>query len=211
MEIVNALVHSWPLVALILGILALVLFRKPLLQFLTRADEVGVAGVRVTAKAQEQKAVEPEPQNSLLEDLNKRLQSPLLTEVEDNIKKNLDQLSKKQDEREKSLIKILATSQIAVAFERTYFLIFGSQISALQFLNSASNVAGKPESLRPFYEQAKSKNPDFYGNYSFESWLGFLQNQCLIMQPNQQFGITVRGKEFLKYLIDQNHNLRKNG
>jgi len=170
-----------------------------------------VAGVRVSAKAQEQRYVEARPEISKVEELAKSFQSPLLTEVEEQVRKSLDAFSKNPEEREKVLIKFLATNQIAVFFERTHFLIFGSQLAALQFLASSPNILEDPDSLRPFYEQAKSKNSDFYGSYRFESWFSFLQSQLLITQQNQKVGITVRGKEFLKYLIDRGYDFKKGG
>jgi hypothetical protein len=211
MELVKVLVTSWPFVGLILGFTALCLFRKPLLQLLNRADEVGVVGLKVSAKAQEQRHLDAPPQISRVEELAKVFQSPLLTEVEDQLRSSLDAFSKSPEEREKALLKFLALNQIVVAFERTYFSIFGSQLKALQFLGSSPSLLEDPHSLQPFYDQAKSKNPDFYGSYSFERWLAFLQSQVLITEQDQKVGITVRGREFLKYLIDQGYTFEKAG
>lgn len=211
MELIKTLISSWPLVALILGVVALFLFRKALTLFLVRADEVGVAGVKVTARTQEQRQINAAPQISKAEELAKPFQSPLLLEVEENIRKNLDVFSKDRIEREKALIKVLATNQIAVDFERTYRLIFGSQLAVLHALGSSSSVLEDPEMLRPYYEQAKSKYSDFYGSYGFENWLGFLKGSFLITEQQDKVGITVRGKEFLKYLIDQGYSIKKGG
>lgn len=211
MEVFEALVNSWPLVALVLGIVALVLFRAPLLLFLHRADEVGVAGIKISAKAQGQHQLDAPLQISKVEELSKAMQSSMLTEVEEGLKKNLDVLTKNPEEREKMLLKLLSVNQISVAFERVYHSIFGSQLAALQFLVSSSSGLEDTGSLAPFYEQAKSKNPEFYDSYSFENWLSFLQSNLLIVYQNQKIGITVRGKEFLKYLIDQNYTINRNG
>lgn len=210
MDVVKVLLGSWPLVALLLGIAALFLFRKPLLLFLNRADELGVAGIKVSAKSQVQPH-ESQPPISQVEQLASAMQSPMLTEAEDFLRKNLDALTTDLKEREKMLIKLLATSQISVAFERTYFHIFGSQIAALQFLNSVPAGFESPDTLQPFYDQAKAKHSDFYGSYSFENWLSFLQTQLLILRQKDKIGITVRGKEFLKYMIEQNYSFNKGG
>ena len=107
MEILKILTNSWPLVTLVLGVVALVLLRKPLIHLITRVEEVGVAGIKVSAKAQEQRQAETQPKILKLEELNKSFQSPMLIEVEGQIKKNLDEDSNNQEEREKILIKVL--------------------------------------------------------------------------------------------------------
>jgi hypothetical protein len=209
-DIINAILGSWPLAVVLLGFTALLLFRKPLLQLLNRADEFGVAGLKVSARSQ----VQPHDNQSTIsqvEQLATAMQSPMLTEQENFILNNLDSLTTDHKEREKMLIKLLAASQISVAFERTYIYIFGSQIAMLQALNSIPGGFESMSALRPFYEQAKAKHPDFYGSYSFENWLSFLQTQLLILEQDEKIGITVRGKEFLKYMIQQNYSFNKNG
>lgn len=49
----------------------------------------------------------------------------------------------------------------------------------------------------PYYIQEMEKRPQ----YTFESWFGYLKNQILIRQDGYNVNITVRGKEFLKYLV----------
>lgn len=211
MEIVKMALCSWPLVALIIGIVALGLFRKALAQFLGRASQVGVAGVKITAKAQEQKTLEAPSQISKADELAAAFQSALITEVETNLRKQVDEFSSDSSEREKMLVKVLAAHQIALDFEKIYRAIFGSQLTMLQSLTASSSVFEDPETYRPYYEQAKSKLPDFYGSYTFENWLSFLQSQVLITQQNQKIAITVRGKEFLKYLIEHGYTFKKSG
>jgi len=54
---------------------------------------------------------------------------------------------------------------------------------------------------RPFYEQGVKDFPDMYLNYTFDQWLEFLkQNDLLIRHPSDILEITIRGKDFLKYL-----------
>jgi hypothetical protein len=105
----------------------------------------------------------------------------------------------------------LAATQIIIAFERSYHVIFGSQLVALKLLASSSNAVVDPESLRPFYEQAKSKHAEFYGAFTFENWLSFLQTQYLVARQADKVGISVRGREFLKFLIDQGYGVKKAG
>jgi hypothetical protein len=52
-----------------------------------------------------------------------------------------------------------------------------------------------------FYDQVAQRFPERYANYSFESWVDFLKSNILIVvHPSQMIDITVRGRDFLKYL-----------
>jgi hypothetical protein len=53
----------------------------------------------------------------------------------------------------------------------------------------------------PFYEVAKVEYPNFYENYPFDRWLGFLRAFNLVLERDATVLITVAGREFLKYLI----------
>lgn len=138
------------------------------------------------------------------------LNDPLTMEQVSNLKIALANIESKE-EREDILYKLLAENQIAVVFEQTYSLVFGSQLSALQHLNGLSGIQKELAALKPFYENAKEKYPDFYKNYSYESWLGFLKSSLLILIENGNIDITVRGQAFLNYLTKQRYSLEKGG
>ena len=89
----------------------------------------------------------------------------------------------------------MATVIIVALFDEVWHTIFGSQILALEHLNKAM---AKIEDLYPYYQEGLDKRPQ----YSFESWFGFLKSNVLIRQEGYNIGITVRGKEFLKYLVN---------
>ena len=113
--------------------------------------------------------------------------------------------------KEEILYKLLAENQIAVVFEQTYSLIFGSQLSALQHMNGLAGTQKELAVLKPFYENAKEKYPDFYKNYPYESWLNFLLSSLLILVDDGNIDITVRGQAFLNYLTKQRYSLEKGG
>jgi hypothetical protein len=112
-------------------------------------------------------------------------------------------------DRERILIRLLAGLAVVQGFERTYTLIWGSQIFALQFLNSAGSV--NSDLLRPWYDQAAAREPDLYAVYSFDQWLGFLQVSLLVLRAGDTVSISLEGREFLKYLLHQGYSLYKGG
>jgi hypothetical protein len=121
----------------------------------------------------------------------------LLAESERLIRAQSDRF-KPGDDREKVLVRFCATTLVLSLFEQTWINIFRSQLKALERLNIGSL---KIEDLRPFYEEAATKYPDAYKNGSFELWLLFLRSWTLILEQGETVHITVRGKEFLKWLV----------
>ncbi len=57
------------------------------------------------------------------------------------------------------------------------------------------------DGLRRFYNAAAAENPDVYQAYPFESWLGYMTGWAIIRQDGNVVQLTVRGKDFLKYLV----------
>ena len=54
-----------------------------------------------------------------------------------------------------------------------------------------------------FYENAKERNPRFYENYPYEQYLDFLKAYDLILfEKDGRIGITILGRDFLKYIIE---------
>jgi len=149
--------------------------------------------------------------NTKLQEVLKKLENQMLVEQIEILKIAMNELKPTQEEKENLLYRLLAGNQITVVFERTNSLIFGSQLSALQYLNGRVGVLKTISELRPFYEKAKAEYPQFYETYPFESWWGFLSSVVLIVVKGGNVEITIRGQEFLKYLINQRYTLEKGG
>ena len=96
------------------------------------------------------------------------------------------------------LVRHLATTQLMLRFERTHRPIFGSQIAALHLMNQQGP---QPESaIKPIFEAAYSKEPQFYGSYAFENWIGFLIGEIAVRCDDGQYAITVYGRSYLEYI-----------
>lgn len=199
---------AWPVAVVVLGLAAMLIFRRPLARFLERAEEMGPKGIRAGSPSAQAvgTAVQPSPADELLRSFD----NALLVQRETYIRTELLRLNiTDMTERERVLIRLLAAVAILSGFERAYSLIWGSQLGVLQFLNSAGAVAA--DVLEPWYNLSATMNPDFYRNYTFDQWLGFLQASLLVTRAGETVSITLEGREFLKYLIHQGYSLSKQG
>lgn len=103
-------------------------------------------------------------------------------------------------DRENWLIHGLVIGYIYFDYERIWFSIFGSQIGALQKLNDG---AMRRQDLVPLYAVAAQLSPAVYTQYSFDQWIGYMRSQTLIREDGEFVSITVKGRDFLKFLIDE--------
>jgi hypothetical protein len=103
------------------------------------------------------------------------------------------------EERERFLTRFLVSGLIGYMFEATWYTIFRSQIDALHHLVGHSL---KREQLKVYYDHAAAASPSLYQSYTFEQWVGYMRSQVLIREDGDWINITIRGREFLKYLIN---------
>jgi hypothetical protein len=121
----------------------------------------------------------------------------LQTETEGNVRAMIR--SRPPSERDEFVIKFIATGLINVIYDKIWLTIFRSQILALTELN---RTVLRREQLQPFYDKAAKESPAVYAKYSFDQWLNYMRSQILMLEhPGQTFEITVRGKDFLKFMV----------
>lgn len=124
--------------------------------------------------------------------------STLQRETENNVRTAAMQTQ--PNDREGFYVKFIAIGIAQYVYDMIWAYIFRSQLLALQHLNIQRLIPA--EQMRPFYDKAATDFPAVYANYSFDQWLGFLHAQGLILRhPNATVEITLRGIDFLKYLI----------
>jgi hypothetical protein len=122
---------------------------------------------------------------------------------EQSIKSELMRLGFQLDEPDiiDVLIRQLAAQLCVAFFERTYRIIYGSQLTALDFLNTGGPYPKAViESI--FYNTARNMEEDFYADFPFDQWLSFLISNSLIVQEGEIVGITVGGRDFLVWLVN---------
>jgi len=111
-------------------------------------------------------------------------------------------------EREKVLLRFLASARASFHFERVYRLIYGSQIEALKYLVSRG-AGGIPKTeLKPLYDAAAQSYPLIYPKVTFDDWVRFLQTTGLIdVDPQGNVvRLSLSGREFLKHLVDMGYS-----
>ncbi len=125
-------------------------------------------------------------------------QSGLTADVEKNIR--LLAAQNQPSDREAFLAQFIGIGVVAYLHDITWAYIFKSQILMLTELNRRSGIMPLPDAA-PYYDVAKAANLSVYGAYSLTQWLDFMKaHQLLIQHPSNMLEITVRGKDFLKYL-----------
>ena len=99
----------------------------------------------------------------------------------------------------KVLIRQLAASQVLQWFEKTYSLIFGSQIALLKSLSA--NFSGFSfDDITTYYESFKKQHPVEYNIWNIDNYLNFLFSSNLIVRNREIIQITESGREFLMLL-----------
>ena len=191
----------------VIFIVFFIMFRKQIIGLFSRVKSIGKGWVALDGEQQKSKS-EVDPQKEA-ESLMRQFDSALIREVESIIKEEFNKKKLLGAEGIPVLIRSVAALSIAYAFSETYRVIWGSQLSLLDYLNAQ---APQPVvALRGFYNLGTSQYPFYYTAYSFEQWLGFLKDQLLIREDGGLIGITVRGREFLAYLTTQGLSRNKAG
>jgi hypothetical protein len=188
---------AWPSVVIIIAIVVVFVFRAPIAALIGRTKKVGKGGLETF----DGQPAQPTEEKKGVDEFFRTFDNPLIVEAEALIVKDLkERRIDTPADREKTLVRALAGSNIIQHFERVYGAIWGSQLTCLRYLNPRDDGVDVAE-LVPFYESAKANYPSWYENQPFERWLGFLSLFNLVLQRDSRVFITVAGREFLKYLV----------
>lgn len=190
---------AWPVCALIFGIIFLFIFRKPITDFISRIKSLGKKGINVDTPQDTQIS---ENENKYVEELMSEVEaSPMLLDLEDNIKKELGEKNLDYTgDASKILMRHLAATQIGLTFERTYQDIFGSQIKLLKQLNNKIRSGFTKEEIDGYFHNLKTIYGEFK-DWETDNYIQFLLESGLILTKDDGYGITIRGVEFLLWLI----------
>lgn len=201
-EVIKAI--AWPAAILI----AALVFRRQLSQLLPRVTEVGPGGVKIGPA--EQTAVDLSPESIERAALPATRTSELvllpvpgepLSFFEQTIRDDLAKLAPTDvTNREKLLIRGLAATQMELAFERIYAIIFGSQIRLLKEANAAKRLPA--ETAFKIYDEARTAFSELHSSRPYELWRDFLVDSGLINIESGSSAIvpTPACPEFLAYI-----------
>jgi hypothetical protein len=105
------------------------------------------------------------------------------------------------NDKEGFYTRLIAVGLIAYVYDMIWSAIYKSQLLALLELNRRSGFLPLVQ-FKSYYDRAAIAFPTVYAHYSFDQWLAFMKTNLLILlHPSDMVEITVRGKDFLKYLL----------
>lgn len=200
----------WPLAAFLMFVFALVLLRAPLTRLLDRIKGFSLKGLAAET-TQAMQAAPTDRRKSETSEIMKLIDGVVIQDQMKVIRNDLDTRSIADPQnREDALIRALAATQLARAFDLTYYLIYGSQIVLLQRLNPLGELGCDEGCMRPLYDAAAAQYPNVYKEYDFGKWINFLASMNLITTRPGHVQITPFGREFLRYLTEVGRPLDKN-
>jgi hypothetical protein len=124
--------------------------------------------------------------------------SPLTAEVEKNVRAAAVQ--NEPNDPEGFLVKLIGVGLVSYFHDLAWSYVYRSQILMLMELNRRGGWIPILEA-KPYYDKAATDYPEVYSHYSFDLWLSFMkQQEWFVQHPSNMLEITVRGKDFLKYL-----------
>lgn len=124
--------------------------------------------------------------------------SPHQVEAEQNVRAMI--ASRPAADRDEFTVKFIARGITEVTYDKIWMTIFNSQFLALHALNQ--RIVMRSEEIKAFYDAAAIAAPHLYATYPFESWIGYLKSQSLVIEhPGNTIEMTFRGRDFLKYLV----------
>jgi hypothetical protein len=210
---------GWPVVIFVVALM----FKRQLGELINRIDLVKAPGIEVASPrggAEKQLNDSSTKTDPLTQPPAQQLGLPLSTEIEEKrknvmsyggdspmidqgtllIEQSLTELQfpMEPDETVKLLSRHLAVTQILYRMENVARRIVGSQIQALKILKTEGL---HPESrFEPIFNRARARSPQFYGEYTFDQWINFLDVNGLIAREGNLIGISIFGGEFLDFL-----------
>lgn len=207
MEELASELTGWPPVIGMVLIIFILRFHDEIASLIGRVVKVGRQGIQMAPGDQEEANVGRErPADELLAELDNQL----IVEREELINQEFEERGITQpQERERVLKRYFAAILTGFEFERLYQSIWGSQLTALQAANSLGGRALSRQRLEQIFQHAQSKWNGPLEEDTFDRWLGYLSNQGLLQVHQHGGEITVKGREFLKYLVEVGYPMDK--
>ena len=189
----------------VFGVIFLWMFREQIRQLLGRATSLSKGSIRFRkdgARAHEDAQSSAGKPDALAEFLEE-FESTLFRDTESEIEKDLQARGfTDPDDVRKVLLKTLARAAIFGDFRVIQLVIFASQFNALRFLNVQHIPTTKATLKANFYDHAVASFPMTYENRKFDEWLDYLKGQELVIGTEEGISLSVRGREYLKWTVE---------
>lgn len=192
-------VGAWHLIFLF-AVIFIFVFRSQIGQLISQINSIKKDGIKINSLPETQKAIEG---NKALEKYLKESEdSPVLKVVIEDINKDLEErgMNINNSATVVPLIKFLAIEKIFVHFERSYRIIFGSQIWLLKTLNESKNVGMNAQNMQSRFSHIQKTHPEFYKEKLLDDYLRFLVDAKLIFNKANIWYLTDVGIEFLIWI-----------
>jgi hypothetical protein len=124
--------------------------------------------------------------------------SQLSREVEKNIRVVAHQ--KSPSDAEAFYLRFIGVGLVQAINDSIWWPMFKSQLEALLEVNRNGGILPIAK-VKKYFDAAAQEYPNEYINESFARWFSYLtNNQLVIRHPSDMAEITVKGKDFLKFL-----------
>jgi hypothetical protein len=189
-------VLKWPVLVLVVALVTIFLFRAQLAIFFSRLTSIGKGGLRAGPSTGQQ--TQP-ARSQQAQELMRAFDSAALVEQERIIKSDLERRGLEHSgETIEVLVRYLAQSQLVVAFEEIYRLIFGSQIYLLKRVNE--NRTLNRAAIEAHFSHTQTLFPAF-ADWNVDAYMSFLLTRGLLQRSGDDYLITVLGMEFLGWMV----------
>jgi len=216
---------TWPVYAFLFLVFFVIIFYRPLSNFIGRTKSITSKGIETTSDVERQvkeQAAEmkknDESEKKTVEIFSDILLNavvdkfPFIKKREEEITKDLNKLNIPVSGKEPFLIKILSITLVSNDCEIIYREIFGSQIRMLIFLNGNQSIGKTFDDLKPFYLQYSNGNEEVEKNYPYMNYLAWLLWKDLIMTKDDKlFYISDKGQFFLNHIVSKGYNVNRLG
>lgn len=215
-QFVLSLAGKWPLVIGVVAIVAIIVCREEVRDFIKRIYRISPTG-GVTAARQNPQIVASNTGSGaagaspdFVRQISATVDPYVLDQRANAIYAEFDSRGIGPGNREEHLIPLLAAALTRESWERIYLWIFGSQIRLLLKLNESPQGMTEAE-VRGIYQTGVDQNPETYHAYPFENWIFFMEATTLTRKEDDRHLITPYGRSFLKYLVGQGLTFDKYG
>lgn len=204
MEILSIIV--WPVAFLIAFIIFVAVFYNHIKERIQKLNAIGKSGARFSPTQSISK--DDSPIDKLTKDgssttIDKALnlfsiETIKLVDIQVKKESGIESIDTPEN-REKTLLNYSKIIYLIAEFRTLYSTIYGSQLKILQKLNSSNSET--KESLKVYYEEARSTSPNSYKKYPYDQYLEFLTiNNLIEITPDGKITIKSIGRDLLMYI-----------
>ncbi|MFI4936895.1 MAG: hypothetical protein ACHQJ6_00110 [Candidatus Berkiellales bacterium] len=201
MDIINYLCSCSLLLYLVFFVIVLLMFKGAISNFissLSTKSKIQYKGLSIEIGDNKETLVGATQENAKYTNLNKAFQNAIITEDEQAIRNDLVGAKLTTDQEIDVLINHLANTRWSLLMNIIDKLIFPEQVEILSKMNNQTKPWTESD-LRPFFDKWKIRSEN--KEYSYESFVGFLIQQKLIIHGVNGYIVSLMGREYLGFCV----------